>query len=96
VREERRAASQPAVALPTMHQHRLSLRRTLYRLLAEDDGTDLIEYALLTALVAVGSALLFSQIAASMNTAYAGTDGWNQAAQDAWEPCEPSMGTCPY
>ena len=53
----------------------------------DDRGQDLVEYALLTGLISAGSLLMFSQLASAMGDAY---DGWNTAAQNAWEPCPPA------
>jgi len=72
-----------------MFQREANIAGVVRTFLREDTGQDLIEYALLTALVAVGSIALLSQIATTMNSAYAGPGGWNQAAQDAWVPCPP-------
>ncbi len=57
------------------------------QLVRDESGQDLVEYAVLTGLIAVGSVLLFSQLAALMEGSY---DGWNAASQDAWEPCPPA------
>ena len=59
----------------------------LRRLLSDDTGQDIVEYAILTALIAAGSVLLFSALAIIMRDSY--QNGWNQSAQDAWEPCPP-------
>jgi Flp pilus assembly pilin Flp len=64
------------------------------RFLHDENGQDLIEYALLTSFIAAGSLLLFQQLAVTMHDAYAGpsdTTGWNQAQQDAWQPCDPGV-----
>ena len=53
----------------------------------DDSAQDLIEYALLTGLIAVGMVLLFSQLAATMQTSY---NNSNTASQNAWEPCPPA------
>jgi Flp pilus assembly pilin Flp len=64
-----------------------SVTRVLARLWAEDDGQDLIEYALLTALIAVGGALVFPSIRTKMGAAY---QSWLSGAQDLWEPAVPT------
>jgi len=73
----------------------ISLEAFARRLADDEGGQELIEYAILTALIAVGSVLLFAQLATTMNTAYAGTTGFNQATQNAWEPCPPLPASCP-
>jgi Flp pilus assembly pilin Flp len=72
-----------------MHEHKSKVAEFFKQFLLDDTGQDLIEYALLTGLISVGSVVLFQQIAASMNSAYAGPSGWNKAAQAVWEPCAP-------
>ena len=53
---------------------------------SDDQGQDLLEYALLTGLIAVAAVLVFPTIQASMAEAY---DGWNSNAQAIWEPPPP-------
>jgi Flp pilus assembly pilin Flp len=62
------------------------------RFLRDDSGQDLLEYAILTALVGVGSVLLFSNLSTLMNVAYT---AWNSDTQDLWHPCDPGLGACP-
>ena len=52
----------------------------------DDSGQDLIEYALLTAIIGVSGVLIFSMLSMTMGTAYS---GWNTAGQNAWEPGPP-------
>jgi len=61
--------------------------RVLVRLWSEQDGQDLIEYALLTALIAVGGALVFPSIRTKMGAAY---QSWLSGALDLWEPSLPT------
>ena len=76
-----------------MLPYRTRVATLIGQLVHDDSGQDLIEYALLTGLIAAGSALLFSQLAAAMEAAY---NDSNTAAQDAWEPCPPGSGAaCP-
>jgi Flp pilus assembly pilin Flp len=44
------------------------MKNTLYRLLSNEDGQDLIEYTLLLAFVTLGSAALFTKAGASTST----------------------------
>jgi hypothetical protein len=55
-------------------------------LLVEDRGQDLVEYALLTGIIAVAGAVLFPTIRSKMAAAYA---AWNTNAQSIWEPPPP-------
>ena len=74
-------------------RHRATFARSLRRFLTDDTGQDLLEYAILTALVAVGSVALFSALALIMRQDYENV--WQQSAQDNWEPCAPNGGACP-
>ena len=60
--------------------------------LADDGGQDLIEYALLTAIIGIAGLLVLSTLSAKMGAAYS---GWNTAGQNAWEPCPPLPAACP-
>jgi Flp pilus assembly pilin Flp len=66
--------------------------RTIAALLRDDRGQDLIEYALLTGIIAVGGVVVFSAIANTLQATY--TNRVNAAAT-AWEPCPPQPATCP-
>jgi len=62
------------------------------RLATDDRGQDLIEYALLTALIGVSGVLVLSTLSTQMGIAY---NGWNTAGQNAWQPCPPQPAACP-
>ena len=62
------------------------------RFLSDDGGQDLIEYALLTAIIGISGLLVLSSISTKMGTAYS---GWNTAGQNAWQPCPPQPAACP-
>jgi Flp pilus assembly pilin Flp len=62
------------------------------RFAADDSGQDLIEYALLTAIIGIAGLLVLSTFSNKMGTAYS---GWNTAAQTAWQPCPPQPAACP-
>lgn len=62
------------------------------RFVSEDSGQDLIEYALLTAIIGISGVLIFSTLPTTMGTAYS---DWNTAAQNAWQPCPPLPAACP-
>ena len=61
--------------------------RLAHRLLTETEGQDLIEYALLTGIIAVGAAAVFPAIRTKMAAAY---EAWLTGAQDLWEPSPPA------
>jgi Flp pilus assembly pilin Flp len=58
----------------------------------DDRGQDLIEYALLTAIIGIAGLLALSTISTKMGAAYS---GWNTAGQNAWQPCPPQPAACP-
>ena len=55
-------------------------------LVLKKDGQDLIEYALLTSIIAIAGILVFPTIQTKMGDAYR---GWNDNAQDIWIPPPP-------
>jgi len=58
----------------------------------EDSGTDLIEYALLTAFVGAASAAALALLPPVMKAVY---DGWNSGQEKIWDPCDPGVAsTC--
>ena len=60
--------------------------------IADESGQDLIEYALLTAIIGISGVLILSTLSTTMGAAYS---GWNTAGQNAWRPCPPqSAGPC--
>ena len=62
------------------------------RVIADDSGQDLIEYALLTAIIGISGVLILSTLSITMGAAYS---RWNTAGQNAWQPCQPqSVGPC--
>ena len=64
----------------------------LARLVREDSGQDLIEYALLAGLVGSAGAAVAPPLVAQMSTAY---QNWVTNANAVWEPCAPASGPCP-
>lgn len=58
----------------------------LQRLLVEEDGQDLIEYALLTAGIGITSIAIWPLIAASIGNWYA---AMNTGTQNVWEVPDP-------
>ena len=67
-------------------------RAVAERVIADDSGQDLIEYALLTAIIGISGVLILSTFSTAMGTAYS---GWNTAGQNAWQPCPPQPAACP-
>ena len=64
----------------------------LVRLIREESGQDLIEYALAAGLVGSAGAAIAPPLVAAMRTAY---QGWVTNTNAAWEPCAPAAGPCP-
>jgi Flp pilus assembly pilin Flp len=56
------------------------------RLLGDDAGNDLIEYALLAAVVGVAGAATLAIFPGVINDVYS---SWDAATQDIWEPQDP-------
>jgi Flp pilus assembly pilin Flp len=63
-------------------------RNVVIRLFREDTGQDLVEYALLTGIVAVAAAIAIPT-AGALGDVY---ETWNQSIQDLWQPPPPSGG----
>jgi Flp pilus assembly pilin Flp len=61
--------------------------RVVRSLVVDDEGQDLIEYALLTGLVSVAFAIVFPIFQVQMATAY---QAWLSNADSIWEPPPPS------
>ncbi len=64
----------------------MPLVRTLRQLALDDSGQDLIEYALLTAIVTVAAIPIIVEIRDRMQSAYI---GWGNAIQNNWSPNDP-------
>jgi pilus assembly protein Flp/PilA len=71
-------------------------RRYLVSLVAafvlDESGDDLIEYALLAALIGIVGVVAFNTMSTKMGTAYS---NWNATQHSNWEPCPPLPATCP-
>jgi Flp pilus assembly pilin Flp len=59
----------------------------LRRLIAEEGGQDLIEYALLTAAIGFAGIVGINLIGLAINGAYA---SWDAGVNELWEPPEPA------
>lgn len=62
------------------------LKRFIARVVLDEDGQDLIEYALLSAFIGLAGALAFPLVAAAMNTTYG---NWDAGINGLWEPPNP-------
>jgi pilus assembly protein Flp/PilA len=56
------------------------------RLLVDDRGQDLIEYALLAGIIGIAGALVLPQIAPKMGNAFS---NWGGQVYNAWTPSDP-------
>jgi len=56
-------------------------------LVTDDQGQDLVEYALLTATVAVAALLGIAALGGAINTVYR---AWDTRTQNLWEPQAPA------
>ena len=63
-------------------------RQAVIRLFTDDDGQDLVEYALLTGIVALAAAIALPA-AGALGDIY---ETWNDNIQNLWEPPPPSGG----
>jgi Flp pilus assembly pilin Flp len=59
----------------------------LVRLITEEHGQDLIEYALLTAAVSVATVLGIAALGSAVNSVYT---AWDTRTQDLWQPDPPA------
>jgi Flp pilus assembly pilin Flp len=55
----------------------------LTRLIVEEDGQDLIEYALLTTAVGMAAIVAFNAWSGAINTTYS---SWNTSVNNLWDP----------
>jgi Flp pilus assembly pilin Flp len=55
------------------------------RLVREDDGQDVLEYALLTASIGLAGLAVMNAMGVTLSTAYV---SWNTAIDNLWEPEE--------
>ncbi len=62
------------------------VKELMARLVVDDGGQDLIEYALLTAFIGLAGAAAFTLVASSMSTAYS---SWGTGINNLWEPADP-------
>jgi Flp pilus assembly pilin Flp len=62
------------------------MRLLITRLLAQDDGQDLIEYALLAGAIGLSSVAVWSLFGDALRSAYA---AWDVGINGLWEPPNP-------
>ena len=62
------------------------MRTLIARLVWNDEGQDLVEYALLAAFIGLAGVGLFDVIATSMNASYT---SWDTGINSLWEPRAP-------
>jgi Flp pilus assembly pilin Flp len=62
------------------------VRARAVRLFKDERGQDLIEYALLTGIIAVAGAIVFPPLTSRMAAAY---NSWNTNTQAIWRPPPP-------
>jgi Flp pilus assembly pilin Flp len=67
------------------------VRTVVSRMFADEGGQDLIEYALLTAIVGIAGLVALSLLSTNMGTVYT---SWDAAGQNAWQPCPPQPAAC--
>ena len=65
----------------------IDMTSLLRRWLADEEGNDLVEYALLSSVVAIASFAAVTAIGVAINSTYTGLDA---AAQALWEPQPPT------
>ena len=59
------------------------------RVMRDDHGQDLVEYALLTAAIGVVGVVAWTSITGGIGSAY---QGWDTGVQNLWEPADPGAG----
>jgi Flp pilus assembly pilin Flp len=62
------------------------MRRLLDRLIAEDDGQDLVEYALLTGAIGFCAVAAFNLLGGAINAVYT---SWGTGVNSLWETPNP-------
>jgi pilus assembly protein Flp/PilA len=65
--QEPREATQPE---PTQRKEQETMKNIMMRLWKEEEGQDLIEYALLIVLIALAAAAIFPTVGTSINTVF--------------------------
>lgn len=71
------------VRMPKWTQHAI---RQFCRFTANEQGQDLLEYALLTGAIGLVGVVAWQAIQGGIGTAYT---GWDSGVQDLWEPDDP-------
>ncbi len=63
------------------------MKRLIARLWREDNGQDLVEYAMLTAFVALAAFAGFNLLVTALSSSYS---AWDSGEQNLWTPPNPS------
>jgi Flp pilus assembly pilin Flp len=63
------------------------MHRSVFRLLHDDSGQDLIEYGLLASIIAIAGVLLFPSIKSAMGTQFG---NWGTNVYNLWAPNPPA------
>lgn len=66
--------------------------RRIIEFAADDSGQDLVEYAIASSVISVGTLVLALAILATMGTRYSAAV---TNVQTVWEPCGPAPAVCP-
>ena len=69
---------------------RLDIKQLPMRLVRDESGQDIIEYALLTAAIGIVGVVAWQSINGGIGTAYS---GWDSGTQNLWEPPDPGGGS---
>ena len=64
-------------------------KRRVARLVHDEGGQDLLDYALLTGTIAIAGVLVFGPLRTTMRNAY---QSWNTNVQAIWTPAAPTGG----
>ena len=65
-------------------------RQPVIDFVRDEAGQDIVEYALLTAVIGLVGIVTWQAITAGIGTAY---QGWDTGTQDLWEPANPGGGS---
>jgi Flp pilus assembly pilin Flp len=71
---------------------RVMIIRAVVRIVIDDRGQDLVEYALLSGIIGMAGILVFPSIAVKMSAAYT---SWQSGVDAVWRPPCPVSAPCP-
>ena len=81
-----KTASKAERTKPCFSHGDIGFRRCLGRWIREEDGQDVVEYALLTAVIGLAGVVAFALLANNVGVAYV---NWDGAEQNLWVPNDP-------